>query len=122
MIEREISELSTRWQVNLNSLSKERPLCFKWNDFDYCLELQDDNNEFLILSLSFKVDSYDHQTLPKFLEACSVFKRALIEFSVGFVKDKIILLTQLSQEATAFDIENAVLKLQKVHEEVLKGD
>lgn len=122
MIDREINELESRWGVSFSSFSKDNPLSFRWNGLDYCLESSKGEEEFLIMSLSFPVASYDKHTLMMFLSECSVFNRHSIEFSVGFAKDRIMLLTKLSSDISAMDIENSVLNLKSIYDKVINGE
>ena len=44
------------------------------------------------------------------------------EFSVGFAKDRIMLLTKLSSDISAMDIENSVLNLKTIYDKVINGE
>lgn len=130
MIDDSIREFSTRIGVDIYEFSIDKPLCFRVDrKYHYCLEYRKGQTfsqgdymyveEPLVLTLKVEIPPYDQETLTNFLKHSSVFSVNKIPYKVGYSNDNIYLMTDISLDATAADLENAIILLKKQYEEVV---
>ncbi|MGN0915853.1 MAG: hypothetical protein ACI4NE_05825 [Succinivibrio sp.] len=120
MIDAEVKAFSSRLGIGELSFDENTPLCFILDGkYSYCLEYSKGNERRLNLAVEFAYDTYDLNFLEKAFASCSYESRRVIDFAVACHKDNLMLVTALSENITAGELENAIIRLKEQAEIIL---
>lgn len=72
----------------------------------------------IVLLLAVAMPPYEQEYLEKALRAASYLKERLLDFTVGYSRDKLLLLTLLPSACTATDLQQWILTLIKQYEQI----
>ncbi len=118
MNELELQDFAARLHLKEISLSERQPFAFTLDQKLYCtLEYQAAGA--LLLTLSFAVPEYDHETLPRAFELASYTGAAQpLHFAVAVHQGQLCLLTELPQQVSGAEAVNRLLQLVEVYQQI----
>lgn len=110
----QIDEFAKRLGLKSLILTENTPLSFTLDEkYLVSIEYSKGEEPFLIVSLAFNMGTYDHSLLSKALSLSSFESIRLLDFTVGYAKDQIILISSIDLDFRASELENIILNLKK---------
>lgn len=113
----ELQDLATHFNLEAISLDRDTPFSFILAD-KYHLTIELNDNDCVVISLKVPLEQYENDKFVSYLKQSSFLDKRLINFSLGYAKDHLYLMTMLDGDAKASDVENALISLVNQYEEL----
>ncbi len=120
MNDNELNDFASRLKLEGLELNFDAPLCFVVDD-KYRFTLEYNQNEELVLTLQTELKSYDTETLIKFVKKSSYLEKRRLQFSVGYSRDRLYLMTMLNSNIKGSELVTEVLELLGQYQDIMEG-